>query len=598
MKRFLGYAAPEGILDIQGPQRKPSAFNLGHYQVFHRGYIANPLTLRSEACARGYRLDQLPDAELFALAYDWWGADLARHVFGEFAVVIYDLKRRLLLLTHDELGLVPLFYAPMNGKMLFASHLEDLAVESGIGKLDEEYIAEYITRGEHFGERTPYTHICRVLPGQSLTWKDGRLTRHDTWTVTSVRPLRHRDQREYEEQLLHLIKQSISSVMPTNAKIWCELSGGLDSSTVLGVAALSNGKNLGAVSFVYPELRTADERKWINVILEKYHVPWHPLNAAVVGPFTEMPEGFCGEPNLSLLMSGHYRAYNELLTRHHVDVVLTGMGGDAVLLGDGPEPFYLADLLRRLRFYRLWKDLKSWAKVTSIRRSLTFWFMRCAAKPLIRHFQSEMLEHDPVSMPWLSSQFSDNIKSHDCARRSYVPRLSSVGDSWFFEGILRCANVVSKRCHERQVDCDFRHPLLYRPLIEYMYSVPWTSKLHPGGDRLLQRLALVGVLPESTLRRRDKIGPDQAFYAGLESSVEWYSRLTQHPLIAERGYVDAARWQQTVHRARLGRTTGIKYFLATACLEIWLQQLECLDRTRKLNLDHPNNHKLINVVSN
>ena len=209
---------------------------------------------------------------------------MSRYVLGEYALAVYVPHERRLMLTHDELGLMPLFYRATAEGCTFASHLDDLVFETGVGTLDEEYVADYFARGEHFGERTPYEHIRRLLPGQSIAWSGGRQCRCDTWTLDSVSPLVYRDEREYDEHFRDLVTQAVALAAPREARTWCELSGGLDSSTIFSLA--HDRGDLEAVSFLFPQSYTADEREWVERVLAQLPAPWHPLDADAAGPFT------------------------------------------------------------------------------------------------------------------------------------------------------------------------------------------------------------------------------------------------------------------------------------------------------------------------
>lgn len=583
MQRFLAHLM---LTEVPRWQAESAPFSAHGCEVFCSGYIANRVELTAEAKHRGEYLQGSKTGELFALAYRWWGADLPRHVLGEYAVAVYDATQRTLLLTHDELGLLPLFYAQRQDRLVVGSHLEDVLGATGIGTLDEEYIIDYLAEGWHLGKHTPYTHIRRVLPGQSIVWKNGCLTEHATWTISAVQPLHYRDPRDYEEQLRQLLITAVTNAISPQDKVLCELSGGLDSSTVLAVAARSGVNNLAAFSYVYSESDTADERRWIDAVLDRYPVPWHSIDADKVRPFSEMPGVFCAEPNLALLNAARQRHYYQLLTAHNIDIVLTGLGGDATLIGDGPEPYYLADLLQGFRFGLLWHSIQSWSRASDQKRPPMYWLSRFVLRPWWRRLRHQLTEYEQTAIPWIAKPYTKRIELAQRIGSAQSPCFSSTAQTWFFERVLRSAHSVSMRYREAEIRCNFRHPLLYRPLVNYMCSVPWDVKLHPTCDRLLQRRALEGILPDRIIRRRSKLGPDQTFYSGLEASVEWYDLLTKNPRSVQLGYVLRDEWIHAIRQARLGRTIGIRFLLSSASLEVWLQQLERLSSySRSLQAD-------------
>jgi len=571
MKRFLASFRFDPILHLNS-DRIP--FSTPNYEVFWRGYIANTVELQGMAKDSGWKMEQPAEADLFLFAYQQWGPDIPRHVLGEYSVVICDKPRRRLLLTHDELGLTPLFYAELKDELLVASHLEDAVQVYGVRSLDEEYIADYLGEGRHLGKRTPYSHIHRLLPGQSVVWKDGLLAEYKTWTLIGIPPIQYRDSREYEDELRRLTAEAVSFSVQSRGKTWCELSGGLDSSTVLAFAVRSGARNVEAFSLIYPISKTADERKWISFVLEKYPVPWHTLDYDAVRPFSEIPSGFIGQPSLLHIDAAPQSHYHEILRTNEVDLVLTGQGGDATFLGDSPDPYYLADLLRRFHLRQYWTALQPWKNASRQKRPLMYWLTHFGSRPWLRHRKGQFVEYEAMPVPWISPRFAEQHDLIRAGQASNVPPQASIGNSWAMEGILRIANSISIYFQAPNMACDFRHPLLYRPLLAFMLSVPWEFKLHPQCDRLLQRRAFEGILPEPTVHRGNKLGPNQIYYAGLAAGAEWCERLTKNPRIVQRGYVELQPWRDAIEQARQGRTIGIRFLWATASLEMWLQQLE------------------------
>jgi len=572
MRHFIGYCAA-GSEPVFGGTPAPALF--GPYQILCRGFIANRADLLAKAGRSQTGNVPIADAELFAIAYERWGTDLSRHVVGEFSLALFDAAEGRLLLAQDALGLAPVFYSESSGRLAFASSLEDLVIETGTGQLDDEFIADYMARGEHFGEHTPYAHIRRLLPGESLVWRGGQ-RRLGTWTLAAPDPVLYRDPRDYEERLRHLVKEAVQSALPPHGKVWCELSGGLDSSTILSVARRVLDREVEAVSFVYPQSYSVDEREWIEAVLKEHPAPWHPIDADAVRPFSELPTEFHAEPSRWVISAAMKRTYFQLLAAHGVDIVLSGEGGDAVLCGDEQFPFFLADLMLHGRWGRLWRHLPDWAEGIRGRRAMAYVLVKYALEPAIRHLRSWDLEYQPATVRWAADDFAARADLKHRGRARRVPRSSTIGVAYMVQRIMRSAHVVRTCYHHHSSGFEFRHPLLYRPLIEFMLAVPWETKIAPTHDRALQRRAFKGILPAKTLQRFNKGGGAQAMLEGLERSRAWHEALTARPRIVERGYARLQEWRNAVQHARVGQTDGFPQFLASAILELWLQGLERL----------------------
>ena len=126
----------------------------------------------------------------------------------------------------------------------------------------------------------------------------------------------------------------------------------------------------------------------------------------------------------------------------------------------------------------------------------------------------------------------------------------------------------------RGLQCyETRNPLLYRPLVEFMYAIPWEQKLSPQVDRCLQRRALKGVLPEVVRRRGHKAVGTWSFIEGIRRSGVWREYLCDQVKMAELGMVDAERWRQGVRQASIGQTHGDRFFLTGVAIEAWLKGL-------------------------
>lgn len=543
--------------------------------LLFRGYLANREDLRHV-----FGLDAtVDDAEIVTAAFRRWGTSAAQHLLGEFAAILYDQSHRYLLLMHDELGLVPLYYtvqrpSPERTVIYAAPFLEDLIAETGIGELDSEYIADYIALGQHLGERTPYTHIKRLCPGESLSFSNGVMQRHNQWTLTRVAPWTNDMDSEAQHALRETVRSAVRGSLPRAGNTWCELSGGLDSSTVLAFAAQVD-PSIEAVSFLSAN-RDADESSWMRMVLDQYPVTWNPIPVDAHKPFSELPQGPIAHPSPSILTPEIHRIYAQQLERHNVDTVLTGQVGDAVFLGLGTGPYYLADMLRRGQWRSLLTHLQKWQSFPESPRPLSYWFRRYALMPAIRSAQGHMVEDLVVQrapIPWVTADFDRTLSLADRTRRSFAPPMQSIASTNLIEGVLRCANSNATFYNRPQILTSFRHPLFFLPLLKLTLSMPFHETVQPHGHRLLQRRSLYGILPAELLARQDKSGADQSYYDGLEEGAAWQDLLLRNPEIVRRGYVDATRWLETIRIARLGGNVELRFLIAFASLEGWLRSL-------------------------
>jgi asparagine synthase (glutamine-hydrolysing) len=545
--------------------------------VLARGHLSNAAELRGEARRRG-EAPPPDDEALLALAYRWWGDALQEHVLGEYAVAVYDERERRLLLTHDALGIVPCFFADLPARLVAGSRLADVARAAGVadGPVDDEYVADQLALGRPAGGRTPYPAVRRLLPGRTLTGGAGRVRELTTWSLGNVRPVRLASDADYEQRCRELLAQAVRAALGDAGTAWCELSGGLDSSSVISVAATACERRLPAVSLIYEQSKTGDERPWMEAVVRRYELPWQTIDADAYPPFALLPEVAFDEPNASMPVWPLFRRYEELLAEHGVEVVLTGTGGDHIFAGDTPAPRHLSDPLLRLDPLGFARGLRDWNRRSPARRSLLHWLGGNVVWPALRHARGQSVLDDAgpnFALPeWLDPRFARALALDRRPRRRYAPRCRFVGDQFFAEALHVIGTIAGTNREAVSESFAFRNPLLHRPLVEFMFAVPWEQRLEPDRERSLQRRALLGILPEKVRLRRGKRGVQQAYFEGLRRNGAWLDMLRHRPQIVERGYVDGRAWRDAVEQARFGRTPSMRHFLAAATLECWLNR--------------------------
>ncbi len=377
--KFQGYPAPEQYEDCL---------------ILWRGYIGNPDNVKREARLRGIGPGDSSTGGLFVLAYRLWGVKLQTYITGEYAIAIFDKAASQLFLTHDAFGLVPLFYGRHPGRLTVSSHLEDIVIRTGVGKLDDEFIADYIANPSFMSHRTAYTDISRLAPEASLICRPEKEKEFKGPVPVEMKPYAGRD---HDERFLQLLGEGLSAAIPPDGKVWCELSGGLDSSSIFSLAQRQGTGRLDAFSIVYNRYGQADETKWIESILERYPVPRHILQGDEALPYSEVPDRFSPEPGLHLVDWSGGRAYEKLAADNGVSVVLTGQGGDLVFYGIGPLPYYLADLAKALNAGQFLREIRRWKTSDRHRRSYLFWLVHYVMRPLLSHLRRQPILPGRVS---------------------------------------------------------------------------------------------------------------------------------------------------------------------------------------------------------
>jgi asparagine synthase (glutamine-hydrolysing) len=251
------------------------------------------------------------------------------------------------------------------------------------------------------------------------------------------------------------------------------------------------------------------------------------------------------------------------------------MGGDQTLFGGGTRPLFLADDLRALRLLRVARASALWGRSRLINRSARYVFVENAWQPLL-NFRRGVRVTERQSRhrycPWLAPSFVREMNLAERRAASSRPRCRTVFDQYALEDLQVVSYSMDQHWNQVVGTFEMRFPLLYRPLVEFMLGLPTDQKMRAGEDRVLQRRALAGLLPEPVRTRQDKRGPDQAFFAGLLKNPRVFDLLLDRPALVERGYVDGKAWTDVVRAARFACVPRFSTFFATVTLELWLKQ--------------------------
>lgn len=542
---------------------------VGESAVWFHGYLASPALLRSELGLEA----SASFGRIVAAGLRRWRAETVERIVGEYAAVIVDGPDAVLI--GDRMGLRPLYFASRPAGTVVSTDLGALARETGAWReLDEDYLADMFSTGLHLGPRTPYRNIRRLQAGESATCQAGILRLRGGWRPPEETTGGTFD--DHKELLRSTVKHAVAGALSSDGAHAVELSGGLDTSTVLAVAG--GLAPIHALSFVHPGHPGSDESSWMRAALDATPATWHPIDATAHGTFAAGPElgTFLPAPSRRILNWAPSAAEETLARQLGVATLLTGEGGDGVFLA-GLLPWYLADLLRTGRLRQLRRESLRWGTQAELGRSAAFWVRHAAVDGLRRWRSGRTLGLEPsrpvaVSAPWLHRSYVDRHDLENRARSTTPIRARTVHGQAVLENVLRGAEFARSRHIFAPDGFELRHPLLTPPLIDLALTTPWQIAADPRIDRAVQRYAFAGLVSDTVLRRRSKPIADEAILHGFERRPQWREYLGENPHVVQRGYIDAAAWDTALRAA--GRVGGATQFYAAIQIEVWLRHLE------------------------
>jgi asparagine synthase (glutamine-hydrolysing) len=349
------------IIDVAGGDQ-PIGNEDGSVQVVFNGEIYNFKELRAGLEARGHRFRTRSDTEVLVHLYEEEGEQLVERLRGMFAFALWDRTRRRLVLARDRLGIKPLYLYRDGEKLLFGSELKAILAHPGVDRaVNVESLEDYLAFGMVPGACSIFKKIEKLPPAHVLTAREGELHRAPRryWQLR-IEPNIHRSADHWQEAIRAKLDETIRLHLIADVPVGAFLSGGLDSSMVVALAAGSVQGSLKTFSIGFAE-ESFSELPYARLVAERFATR-HVEEIATPDAVTLLDEltQYYDEPFADSSAIPTYLVAR--LASRSVKVVLSGDGGDEAFGG----------------YARYAHDLKE----AALRRCLPAWFRRLALGPL------------------------------------------------------------------------------------------------------------------------------------------------------------------------------------------------------------------------
>lgn len=319
------------IIDVAGGQQP--LFNEDEtVAVSFNGEIYNFQELAVELKAKGHRFRTHSDTEVIVHAWEEWGASSLGRFRGMFAFALWDERQQTLLLARDRFGKKPLYYALLdNGLLLFASEMKALlACPQLPRRIDPRAVEDYFAYGYVPESKSIYSDVRKLPPAHSLIVRRGRPLPSPSpyWDLAfEERPIGEQDA---EQELLERLRQAVSMRLISEVPLGAFLSGGVDSSAIVGMMAeTSDHVNSFSIGFSQAEF---DETEYADRVAAQYGTRHHRrIVDANDFDLVERLIRIYDEPFADASAIPTYRVC--ALARERVTVALSGDGGDELLAG-------------------------------------------------------------------------------------------------------------------------------------------------------------------------------------------------------------------------------------------------------------------------
>ena len=565
------------IIDLAGG-RQPIHNETGTIWIVFNGEIYNYRELRAELEALGHQFYTSSDTESIVHAYEQWGEDAFRRLRGMFGVALWDEPNRTLLLARDRAGQKPVHYTERGGRLYFASEIKSLLAAGAVdpslnlGALDHYLAFLYTPR-----DASIFEGVRKLPPGHFLRWRDGRAEVKQYWQVAAEETF-NGSEADAIEALGAVLEDAVRSHMVSDVPLGAFLSGGVDSSAVVGMMTrASSGRPIKtfSIGFDDPEF---DELEHARTVARHFGTDHHE--------FIVRPDG------LSILedLIGHFDEpfadssaiptwYVSEIARRHVTVVLSGDGGDELFGGyDRYLPHHRVARFDRVPVPGLraaaaaaWPLLPHGAKGKN--------FLRHVAKdPAGRYLDSiAMFQPDERAALYGPGVRASLVADSEAALARHFDRFSALPhdsrmmrfdfETYLPEDVLTKVDRMSM-AHSIET----RVPLLDNMVIDFAASLPAGFKISQGRRKHILKETLRPMLPAGILdRKKQGFGiPLGTWFRGGLTGL--FSEVLDAPRTKQRGYFEPAFVSRLLKEHLAGQRDHTLRLWQLLVFELWHRQ--------------------------
>ena len=536
------------VIDLSSRSHQPMVdADLGLSLVFN-GAIYNYKSLRVELQKAGYTFFSEGDTEVILKAYHYWGERCVEELHGMFAFAIWDESKQQLFAARDRLGIKPFYFSQTEDGFRFASNMQALLAGGGIDKaIDPVGLHHQLTL--HAVIPAPHTilkGVRKLAPAHTLTiTPDGHSTQHHYWHPDATRPDEPRHELEWIQLIHDALRKAVERRLTVaDVPVGVLLSGGLDSSLLVGLLAEAGVKDLRTFSIGFEDVadEAGSEFEYSDAVVKhfdtrhtKYHIPNSEVLPHLPDAIDNMAEPMVGQDAVAFYL------LSERVSQD-VKVVQSGQGADELFGG-------------------------------------YFWYPRMDADS---GSDLERFAHHYFDRP--HSEFLESVtepyRGEDYTSRLVRERLAEPGADSFIDRVLRF-DVTTLIVDDpvKRVDnmtmawgLEARVPFLDHELVELAMRMPPELKLMSGGKHVLKRIAR-GLIPDSVIDRPKGYFPMPALKYVRGDFLDFMADILNSDAcrqrnVFERGYVDKLLAAPDKYFTKL---QGSKLW-HMALLELWLQR--------------------------
>ena len=480
------------IIDLSKKGHQPMQYN--DLTIIYNGEIYNFKEIREELIKKKHRFISSSDTEVILHAYEEYGENCLHKFNGMFAFCIYDSKKNLLFLARDRLGIKPLYYYFKDGKFIFASEIKAILEDKSVKReINYKALSEYFEYSFTINDETIFKNINKVLPGYYMIFdlKSNNLEISRYWKIKENTQDGSLDY--YSKLLRKHLEESIKLRLVSDVPLGATLSGGLDSSAVVGLMSQFADVKTFTVGFE----EGYNEFEYARLVADKFKTDHKEIlvdfkNITNIIPKVVWHMDTIVNKNGILSAFFLYKALKKKIT-----VTLIGDGSDEVFGGyprhrlfspyrlDFKEVF---NLRKRGLYYSHFTLLRALNKTTRLKKTNLPLFNDNERKKIFKHTSTPLWK--------VLEEYMKDSKRDNELNKFLIFELEKELDGL---QLMRVDKMTMANSIEARV------PFLDYRLVEFSTAIPSKFKMHGYDAKYILKKSMNDVLPKEILQR-EKMG--------------------------------------------------------------------------------------------
>jgi asparagine synthase (glutamine-hydrolysing) len=576
------------IIDLAGGHQPVSNETKKVWVIFN-GEIYNYLLLRENLIKKGHRFSTRSDTEVIVHLYEDYGKNFPSYLRGMFALALWDDEKKIFILVRDRIGIKPLYFIETDKKIIFASEIKSLCLWQEFKKeVNLNALDCYLSLGYVLGPETMFVQVNKLLPGYLLYAHEGKISFESYWDLNISHPPSPKKEEYYLEKIEEKLTESINLRLRADVPLGVFLSGGIDSSSIVGLMKKLGKTSIKTFTVGYKKVvdslkgemayaRTVARHLGVeyNEILIDAEMFWQALLKFVwaqdepIANFSHIPLYYLAE-----------------LAKKQVTVVLSGIGGDELLAGYSRHTsgyFYLwGGYYYQKLFPRFLREKMIYPFLRNILRSPHFWYrhqkLNSAGEFFINTYAHSLLYSDEMKKNFYSKRLKNSLEQIDAYTRAKYEELFHQHSThnwldylyyldlktWIPENALIGSDKITMAHSLEQ-----RVPFFDHQLVEAVVGIPKKIKLKNGQPKYLLYQIMKNILPAEIINR-----PKTPFNVPL---YQWFTKellgrvekVIFSPRAQRRGYFNEEYLKRMLAEHKRGEKNYSGFWFRLLNLELW-----------------------------